>query len=293
MNLASDTKRVRDIYGKIEINVRSIQALGIKSEMYGSLLIPVIKEKIPKEFQLVISCKMKSDTWDINELLDTFKELEAREKSRFVGGSSNVKEKPLSKQNKLAEPITAAALHLSEQVKMSCFFCNYQGHKSFNCVSVTDPVKRKEILKRKGRSCGRHRVSVCSANFQIPPTGKGSVTQPCSSLQQGSTSQDPRTTLTLYVNAKNSVLLQTATAIVPNPVSMKLVQARLIFDSSSQRTYISSRLREALDLPSLRAENLLIKKFGGDTEEPNQFAVVRFCATRLGSGGLNLYVEGS
>ena len=56
MTLASDIKRVRDVYGKIEINVRSIQALGIKSEMYGSLLIPVIKEKIPKEFQLVISC---------------------------------------------------------------------------------------------------------------------------------------------------------------------------------------------------------------------------------------------
>lgn len=175
---------------------------------------------------------------------------------------------------------------------MSCFFCNYQGHKSFNCVTVTDPVKRKEILKRKGRSCGRHHVSVCSPNFQIPPTGKGSVTQPSSSLQQGSTSQDPRTTLTLYVNAKNSVVLQTATAIVSNPVSMKLVQARLIFDSSFQRTYISSRLREALDLPSLRAENLLIKKFGGDTKEPSQYDVVRFWATRLGGGGLNLYVEG-
>ena len=31
-------------------------------------------EKIPEKFPLVISRKMKSDTWDINELLDTFKE---------------------------------------------------------------------------------------------------------------------------------------------------------------------------------------------------------------------------
>ena len=315
VTLASDIKRVRDVYDKIEINVRSLQALGIKSEMYGSLLIPVMMEKIPEEFRLVISRKMKSDTWDINELLDAFKEeLEAREKSRFVGGSSNVVEKPLSKQNKLPEPITAAALHSSEQLKMSCFFCNHPGHKSFNCVTVTDPVKRKEILKRKGRCfvclkrghvasscpleyrcfkcCGRHHVSVCSANFQIPPSGNGNVTQPSPSLQRGNTSQDPGTTSTLYVNAKNSVLLQTATAIVSNPTSMKLVQARLIFDSGSQRTYISSRLRKALDLPSLRAENLLIKKFGGDTEEPSQYDVVQFCVTRLGGGGLNLYVEG-
>ena len=91
VTLASDIKRVRDVYDKTEINVRSLQALRIKSEMYGSLLIPVMMEKIPEEFRLVVSRKMKSDTWDINELLWAFKqELEAREKRRFVGGSSNV-----------------------------------------------------------------------------------------------------------------------------------------------------------------------------------------------------------
>ena len=91
VTLASDIKRVRDVYDKTEINVRSLQALRIKSEMYGSLLIPVMMEKIPEKFRLVVSRKMKSDTWDINELLWAFKqELEAREKRRFVGGSSNV-----------------------------------------------------------------------------------------------------------------------------------------------------------------------------------------------------------
>lgn len=44
---ALDIKLVRMVYDKIEITVRSLQALGIKSEMYGSLLIPVIMDKIP------------------------------------------------------------------------------------------------------------------------------------------------------------------------------------------------------------------------------------------------------
>ena len=35
-------EQVRMVYDKIEINVRSLQALGIKSEMYGSLLIPTV-----------------------------------------------------------------------------------------------------------------------------------------------------------------------------------------------------------------------------------------------------------
>ena len=95
VNFTSYIKRVRMVYDQVEIKIRSLQALGTKAESYGSLLIPVIMEKIPEEFQLVISPKMKSDTWDVNELIKAFKEeLEACEKSRFVGGSGNVMEKP-------------------------------------------------------------------------------------------------------------------------------------------------------------------------------------------------------
>ena len=57
VNFASDIKRVRMVYDQIEIKIRSLQALGIKAESYGSLLIPVVMEKIPEEFWLVISRK--------------------------------------------------------------------------------------------------------------------------------------------------------------------------------------------------------------------------------------------
>ena len=152
VNFVSDIKRVRMVYDHIEIKIRSLQALGIKAESYGSLLIPVVMEKIPEEFRLVISRKMKSDTWDVNELIEAFKEeLEAREKSRFVGGSGNVVEKPWLKPKIPRDPITAAALFLPERGQANCYFCNHPGHRSFNCTSVTDPEKRKEILKKKGR----------------------------------------------------------------------------------------------------------------------------------------------
>ena len=152
VNFVSDIKRVRMVYDQIEIKIRSLQALGIKAESYGSLLIPVIMEKIPEEFRLVISRKMKSDTWDVNELIGAFKEeLEAREKSRFVGGSGNVVEKPWLKPKIPRDPITAAALFLPERGQANCYFCNHPGHSLFNCTSVTDPEKRKVILKKKGR----------------------------------------------------------------------------------------------------------------------------------------------
>jgi len=101
-------------------------------------------EKIHEKFRLVISRKMQSDTWDVNELIEAFKgELEAREKSRFVGGSGNIVEKPWWKPKMARDPSTAAALFLSEQGPANCYFCNHLGHRSFNCTSVTDPEKRK------------------------------------------------------------------------------------------------------------------------------------------------------
>lgn len=119
------------------------------------------------------------------------------------------------------------------------------------------------------------------------------ATQPSTSEQSsGATAVDQSqgTTSTFYVNAKMLVLLQTATAPVSNPKSLKSLQARLIFDSASQRSYISSRIRNVLELPSLRSENLVIKTFGSDSDRPKQCDVVQFCVSKAG-GGLNLYLN--
>ena len=77
----SDVKQVCTVYDKIEINICSLQALGIKCLF---LLIAVMTEKIPDEFCLIIGRMMKSSAWNINELMEAFNELEAAKKSRFL-----------------------------------------------------------------------------------------------------------------------------------------------------------------------------------------------------------------
>lgn len=58
---------------------------------------------------------MKSDTWDINESMAAFKEeLEACEKSKFVGGNNNIVEKPWLKSKKVYDPSTAAAFRVTK-----------------------------------------------------------------------------------------------------------------------------------------------------------------------------------
>ncbi len=71
---------LRFVYDKIRAHVQGLAALGVSSEQYGSLLIPIIMSKMPNDIRLEIACKAKNDVWQIEELLDTIKlEVEARE----------------------------------------------------------------------------------------------------------------------------------------------------------------------------------------------------------------------
>lgn len=75
----SDLCKIRCLYDKIETHVRSLQNLGISSESYGSLLIPVIVNKLPEELQLVISRKLEKGSWDVEKFMEEFKtDIEAR-----------------------------------------------------------------------------------------------------------------------------------------------------------------------------------------------------------------------
>ena len=47
----NDTKQLRSVYDSIESNIRSLKTLGIKSEQYGSLLVPVMLSTLPSEDQ--------------------------------------------------------------------------------------------------------------------------------------------------------------------------------------------------------------------------------------------------
>ena len=51
----NNTKKIQNLYDKIESNVRILEAMSITWERYGSFLVSVIMSKIPNEMQIVIS----------------------------------------------------------------------------------------------------------------------------------------------------------------------------------------------------------------------------------------------
>ena len=77
-------KELRNLHDKVESHVRSLIAIGINSEHYGALLIPIILDKLPDDIRLVISRKLGKETWKIEEFMKILKdEITARENCDF------------------------------------------------------------------------------------------------------------------------------------------------------------------------------------------------------------------
>ena len=61
--------QLRNLYDKINVQVRGLHALGISSEQYGALLIPVIMTRLPTEISLEVSRKTEEDIWQFEKKL--------------------------------------------------------------------------------------------------------------------------------------------------------------------------------------------------------------------------------
>jgi hypothetical protein len=111
----NDLDRICGLYDKIETHV-SLENLGTSSESYGSLLIPVIVNKLPEELQLVISRKLEKGKWDVEQFMKEFKtELEARERCCMINNSHPTMKKDGAIRNKGKLPHTTSTLFASKE----------------------------------------------------------------------------------------------------------------------------------------------------------------------------------
>ena len=66
-----------------------------------------------------------------------------------------------------------------------------------------------------------------------------------------------------------------ARANVSSCESKKDLTTRILFDSGSQRSYITQNLREKLNLKTIRTERIILKTFGQSDSVMNEFDVVQ------------------
>ena len=298
--LTGNTQPLRQLYDLIESQVRSLKSLGVSPNSYGSLLSSVVMSKLPHDLRLMISREVK-DGWDLDRILEVFRsELEARELAdgnnvNTVDQSSN--KFPRGKGRK--EVPTDAAL-LTKESKPTCTYCRMD-HASNDCKTVTNIAARKELLKRAGRcficlkrnhiskdctsrmkclKCGlRHHVSICTSSTGdgVKPLQHAPIVNGSTSSSQGPLRESSGSTA-LYVNASTPILLQTAKAVIyrPDQPTNKFL-ARLILDTGSQRTYVTTKVKNDLNLPTEGKQTISVKTFGSSEENTMSVDIVRLC----------------
>ena len=79
---STSLRALRHLFDRIEANVRGLKSLGVDSETYGSLLSPVLLNKLPSDIRLIASREISEEDWTLDALLKIVeREVEARERA--------------------------------------------------------------------------------------------------------------------------------------------------------------------------------------------------------------------
>ena len=61
-----NASQLRLVYDKISVNIKGLESLGVSSNQYGSLLIPVIMSKLPHEIRVQVARNTALEVWDVS-----------------------------------------------------------------------------------------------------------------------------------------------------------------------------------------------------------------------------------
>ena len=257
---------LRNIYDKVTVHTRGLHSLGVDLDHYGTLLIPIIMPKLPSEVRLTMARQHPGEVWKIEDLLKTIKtEVEAREASNVIKGMT-VRSNP----NPRSMNPTASSLYASNQAP-KCVYCDGDHYPSaytaikevkdrrafllrtgrcFNCLRPQHRARQCESAKKCKHCHKKHHQSICDKSTPCEPTAPPSE-------PTGTTANTSNT-----AKGGKLVLLQTAQAVASDDTGKRSVNVRILFDTGSQRSYVTDALVRRLNLKPLRKEKLQLNTFG-------------------------------
>ena len=87
---SNDVSNLRKIYDVVEFTVRNLKSFKVENSNYGSLLLPLLNEKLPNDIRFNLARKFKDDVWNLDDMLIILKtEIEDKERSISAGFSTD------------------------------------------------------------------------------------------------------------------------------------------------------------------------------------------------------------
>ena len=287
ISLPSPTSNIRELknfYDSMENYIRGLEGMGQTQDSYGSLLVPIILNKIPGNIRQNMVRAHGDDKWNLQLLRYAIQhEITIQEAGQSVNCYGSEQEiMPTSAFVANARRNHAKPNEARNLIKKPCIFCS-DIHAPSACTNVKSSDDRKRIIKDKQlcfNCLGSHRVAVCKSEKTYKNCGKRHHTSICTrneaQLQtQSKPDKDYRSRTTEKVDTKaavtsmhssatsvrSHVLLKTAISTV-SADGKQFSSANILFDEGAQRSFITEELAEKLNLKPSKNEVITISGFG-------------------------------
>eukprot|EP00117_Sycon_ciliatum_P014471 scpid37562/ scgid14717/ len=286
---------LRKLLDEIERNLRSLEAL--KQDVEHPLFIPMITANLPQAVMVQLELARGSDSWTVASLRKALGILvRVKETSERQCHDANKGHQQHPAPSHVISTGVSLLQHHEKRRPPKCFYCS-GAHFSDECEQYRDLDARKAHSKlndrcsicfrsdhiardcKQARPCfhcklSTHHRSLCDKKF-----GGASVAQ---------SEQKPENSTTLNVDATpflsatqtltstcEHVIMQTALATIQDESGQSL-QARLLFDTGSSRTYITESIRKSLDMPTIGTDVTAMANFGASQRTTQSLPQVEF-----------------
>ncbi|CAB3977651.1 E3 ubiquitin- ligase DZIP3 [Paramuricea clavata] len=265
-----DVRRLRELYHACETNCRGLKTLGVDESSYATIVVPEILDKLPESLRLTITRGASGSdflSWTMKDILKALlDEIELREAHESF--TTNTSKQERRKPQFLDGSAAALVNHTTREGRPRCVYC-LQEHLSQDCKKIQDAAERKQILRKYGRCfiCLKrgHISSDCLNTSKCSACSKRHHSSICESHANGSITADVVHSTHSCVGSANRVALQTAQALVMG--GKENVRVRVMFDSGSQRSFVTGKVAQKAGVPAKRKEWVEIRTFGQEKVE--------------------------
>ncbi|XP_065065262.1 uncharacterized protein LOC135691349 isoform X2 [Rhopilema esculentum] len=288
------TTRLRNLHDEIETHFRGLEAMGVNKYSYSSIVVPCLMEKIPENMrsQMIRNSRENYLSWAVDDLLAYMEqELHIKECQVPFAKKENAEFGARPRLDR-GHGGTASSLHVGSKTEEgSCVFCR-KGHAPEACNNVKGAERRRNMLMRYAKcflclrsghrayncrsnlncsTCkGRHNVAICSKAEKVQFDKLNRSDKETEGNRSSAAQLSPNAPSWIgSTGSGGNVALQTAAAKVNGH------RLRVLFDSGSHRSFITSQTVSKLGLEIVREETLGIKPFGSESAEYKVREVVR------------------
>ena len=289
---SADVQQLRKFHDSCESNIRALETLGVQTNSYGSLLIPILLKKLPEQLRCTIFRTNRQADCFLNDLWTALcHEIDKREKSQLVDDVlvPTVGTLLTNTQPRHIHPPPKLPKNGRFELK-PCIYCDGK-HRLDKCSKVKTTKERRTILAQENKCLNCHRSG--HTRYQCRSKGRclnyglkhhTSICEPSEpnwdSSKRHEKQEDPQnsknvtSTMTTVASTTThtNTLMQTALVTASGPTTR--CQARILIDTGSQKTFIAHCLKNKLQLKAAQNEIIDVTTFGSTKSTPKSYEVV-------------------